>query len=255
MPIMLWGWNSEKLSRCYLWDQLLVGGECITPPNDMLFFYPFNWDIKDYSWNWYDLTINQWSVSFTDDYATTSWNYVELVCNNNNLQVNTATNDYTFAVTLRNFDTSNRCWIYQASVHICSSYSRNMWYSFSIANWWNWWWSSSDRSLAWAIMCGWMWWSTWWNNCRTWAWVTWSEWKKIIGIYDKTNSKSYLYCNWTLIYESSSWWTASWTWVNLFYTPYQSYCNDARTYRWDVKNMVMCSKKFTQEDIDRYNSL
>lgn len=28
MPIMLWGWSWENLSRCYLWDQLLVGGDC-----------------------------------------------------------------------------------------------------------------------------------------------------------------------------------------------------------------------------------
>lgn len=46
---MLWWGSSEKLSRCYLWDQLLVGGECwcYTVNSNTYAYFPLKTDMID----------------------------------------------------------------------------------------------------------------------------------------------------------------------------------------------------------------
>ena len=64
---MLWGWSSEKLSRCYLWDQLLVGGDCVEHLPEL---YKWNRTNDQETTFW-----SRWQLSFSPDWTTISnWN-------------------------------------------------------------------------------------------------------------------------------------------------------------------------------------
>lgn len=78
MPVMLWGWSSEKLSRCYLWDKLLVGWKCkqynyyINLQNTSESAITQQWWILKKSTNW--------TVSYTSDWvvAIPSWEQLRI---------------------------------------------------------------------------------------------------------------------------------------------------------------------------------
>ena len=71
-----------KIKKVYL------GTQQIRPNNNpnRLVWYKLNWDLKDSSWNWYDLT-NAWSTTFT---TLSSWKQVLNIQNTNEvLPINT----------------------------------------------------------------------------------------------------------------------------------------------------------------------
>lgn len=253
MPIMLWGWNSEKLSRLYKGDELLVWWECITPPNDIIFYYPLKWDIKDYSWNWYDLTKRNWNLSYNDNtYITVSWS-IELINSSSALAVNMNNDSYTFACTLRNFPTDYWNRWYQPSAWLCLEYFTGtpQWvkWIWTIANWWNNSWSSSDRSHRWEVYpeCRW-----WWNSNFTWVFVTWNQWKKLIYTYNKNTNEKKIYLENNAFFSITESTKNSWTWVVLFNRPYGNYDASSRFYHWDAKNFILTKWVWTQEDFDWY---
>lgn len=64
----------ENLSRCYLWDQLLVGWECwcYTVNSNTLAYFPFKKDILDHWPSWLTLT-QVWTYTQQNWYVDTKW--------------------------------------------------------------------------------------------------------------------------------------------------------------------------------------
>lgn len=85
MPIMLWGWSWENLSRCYLWDQLLVWGNCkIIEQFDMKTIWTrYNmykqWysiksiQVQESQYCWYNSTRWKWCITFVEKQNTNLW--------------------------------------------------------------------------------------------------------------------------------------------------------------------------------------
>ena len=245
-----------EIKKFLLWQNLIRPK---SQPSDTIFYYPMKWDIKDYSWNGYDLTVRQWSINYNDNTYITVPGSTELVNSSAGIAVDMNNYSYTFACTLRNFPTNAYDWWYQESAWVCAQYFTGVpqWVNWilEVNNWWSWWWDSwTSAQLAWSIS-PFFWSCNAWNNDRTWIYITWSEWKKIICTYDKTTWVRNMYLWTSLTYSKSSWSKNSWTWVVLFHQPYWSYWPSYRFYKWDAKNFILTKWVWGSGEIQRYNQL
>lgn len=58
-----------KVKKIYVWTKQ-VRPYRFNPWSNTLAYYPLNWDIKDYSWNWYNGTWNVWTETY---HTLSSW--------------------------------------------------------------------------------------------------------------------------------------------------------------------------------------
>lgn len=187
MPIMLWGWNWENLSRCYLWDQLLVGGEC---------WYQFKWQLDLISNTfWHD-----WVWFLTDIW----WEFLSIASNHNSsatIYWMVIGSDWTM---LRNNSVSSPIrysWDPSWSFHPINKtvFLRSEWdwwvYNYDtsnltiwslVMNYWSWYWNSYAVSSDWRLI------SYWWNEVNT--------------------SQKYIIVNWTSYWSMNDRPFWSWAW-------------------------------------------
>lgn len=151
----------HSLKKAYLWY-----GAPYTPDSDTLAYWKFDWDLKDSSWKWYNLT-SSGAWSFT--YWTTSWwgKYVQ-------------TNYRAYSNEISNFPFNSAHW----TVSFWMSFTNNTkWY----------WGTQSSYTYTWATVFDLMNTSNWWTLVRptlSWMsswWSWWQYWFNFLNIQANTN--------------------------------------------------------------------
>ena len=195
---MLWWGSSEKLSRCYLWDQLLVGGECDAPYRTIQWYQ----DLND------SLVPNSSSSAQYTCWLNISWDWKKIYC------------WYTapiapYEITLNNWALSWSTIVQQTSFHPwwwwwpCEVVWNKNWTRFYLSQNWSWsrtrWYAcQTQRSM------------TWWQQiqtisqtiCSRWRYMDTKNWKYVISMWAwfETDQKLATYELWT-VRDVSSWFT------------------------------------------------
>lgn len=221
------------------------------PGDKTVVYYKFNWDIKDYSWNWYDLTgsptINNW-------YITLSGN--RLYNSSSSISWDSSSN-YTVVAWLRNFNTSYSNSLYRCQAWVLSAYTSDLSGSFpltylGIAN-------GVANTPVWTVMGTNALWTAYadgsWNN--TTIMVNGNTWTCVIVTLDRANNMTYFYKNWntSYVFAKTGAWTSSdspTTWIQVWIVWGTSYWGNARYYFGDMGEIILEKKKWTTDEISSY---
>lgn len=229
MPIMLWGWGSENLSRCYLWDQLLVWGKCCWSPNSDTYCYcPLESDYADHSWNNIAVTSDLTSFKVNDMFPGWTWKYVCIPQTN---IVTAATNWTILFWVYPRFKNNNRQTVVSEAT-TWNSYNFNRWYLIEV------WMYQNSLPGNWV-----MWWESWW------AWDT----RNFIAMRHKSNWYIELWINWV---APTSWGKKYWVdweisinnypmyfWRHVVYTS----SNYPYWLLWQMRDIIV-EKKYREDD-------
>lgn len=226
---MLWWGSSEKLSRCYLWDQLLVGGECwcYTVNSNTYAYLPFKSDMLDHWPN--NLQVTQstlWSTQY-NWYIETHW----LKIPNNVWQ--------TFTIMARAKVDANSDW------QLFMNYNWNYPYS---------WWDlvlnlNMNTKQKWYYRIEYLsWWYSWkWK--QSYQYSNYSDWHHRAVV--TTPSSWTIYIDWNLAVQSTwiSWWrqwiTTLWIWMSANDTQWLS--NPMK-----ISEVIYETWNISQTDIQKY---
>jgi len=195
------------------------------PSSYTLAYRPFKSDLKDYSGNWYDFSIKDWTVSYDNNMVTIS---SRLRTANNTAVMTNYAGDFT------------ELWYTQ------SSGSTNNWFMFLFNPNDNW------TSAAFWINTDWCEWSyIYWNN-QWWTWAKYSTvptWVHLLA-FVKTSSAKILYLDWVEVARdttnvnavgSASWMTAMWLWRH------SAWWGTARWW-----NLILEKRAWTVDEIQAY---
>lgn len=242
-----------KIKRILVWTQQVYPP--IDPvPTGSIVYYKLKKDLKDYSWNWYDLKASWNNYTQSNGYTTLSW-WTHFYNSNQLIVVNpSSSNPYSIVCCLRNFNTNYSNSGYQCQAWVITAYfswNPQWWYKqhLCIANWYR-----SYSEPVWTIMKNVL--SSTYNDSDTGTWlsITWNDWVHLVVTYNW--SKIILYKNWVSVWEKSypSFASSSYTWICIWYAPYwTSYWPDARYYRWDIKELAIFNRVLTSAEIQTYN--
>jgi len=199
-------------------------------------WYKFEWDAKDYSWNWYDLTAN-WNVSYTTlnwrqvvyMQGSSSWNSTKLQSAN---FARSATIPSTYSIWCRTNTTSG-------------SYPNQYILFQSVQN-------ASPRNRQWIMTARWNGDYRIWLTSNSWldTWIYPYKWDNtfhhIVATIDTSTSKLYV--------DGVNVYTWSWT-SSISYTNWINVWSNDNTYYWFngyIWDAILESKIWSAEDVSNY---
>ena len=232
MPIMLWGWSWENLSRCYLWDQLLVWGKCCWSPNSDTYCYcPLESDYADHSWNNIAVTSDLTSFKVNDMFPGWTWKYVCIP------QTNIVTAATEWTILYRVYPRNKNNW----SVTVLSETTTRESHNFS--RWWNnefWAWANAFPS-TWAI---------WWSWSEWWSYDAWH----LFIMRHKSNQ----YIEWAWDWNAPiAWWQTYWTSVTnypIWFWRHVVYTSSSYPYwlLWQMRDIIVEKKYRSDEECSNF---
>lgn len=255
--------DGYKISKMYAWEDQVWPDKNIS---NVLYFWPLTSDLKDHKaelwWTWtmYDLT---WTNYTQNNGYITMGASSKIITTASNVPDYWNLQDVTFAFTARNMASNYSSRLYQAVSFIIQyeTNDTNMWRGYwGICNWYNMNGSSSDTSWIWTPSPRDMgYWSNSISEIRDIKFTS-SSWVKFVLVWEYATRTRKWYANWNLIKTLSltssrtSLPESSW-YVRLWYNYYQNYASEARCYRWDLKNVILCKWQWSQDEINIYNNL
>lgn len=242
-----------KVKKIYLGNQLVWPDEGWKPSSSTVVYFKFDWDVKDYSWNNYNLTIDWWTPTYHSHYITIGWH--RLYNSSSSITWDTSS-DYTVVAWLRNFQTGRESSLYRAQAWILSAYTSSVSTQFSltylgVAN-------GAYNTPVWTIM---------WTNAL-WTYyteagnnsgilITWSDWICVVVTLDRNGNVTRFYKNWnaTPVFTKTSAGLSTdtpTTWIQVGIVWGTNWGWNARYYYGDMWEIILEKRMRSTDEISKY---
>lgn len=207
-----------------------------TPTSNTVAYYPLNWDVKDYSWNWYNLTETPVSYDTLQSWikvAYYSWRRQSWVPSGVGMSLYSQSLPKTYNVWIKGVQyQSNTIQIFYLlwswSYRVCDLYiqSNTVGASFWNGSWWN----TATVSSSFAL------------NTRY----------NVVVTYNNSTNIVSFYKNWTLIWSVNNGWYVNWSWYSWWTIWYSQSNTSSASY---LSNVILENKAWTAQEVSDYYNL